>query len=165
MNSRARATRLVVLGVLAMGLFAPMGASASHCSDRLVIFSRNNRAPTSINSNAVSCEVFDHDYDGRLINPGSNLVSIRLTIGESTCQVANPAEGIPAETRGGLLTGLGADEDFTLTCTYDSTLDFHSFNASAWIGIDATAQGCITATVPSEDESTSFHTIDQVNCF
>lgn len=161
-----KAVRLAILGVLASALLIPMSAQATHCADRLIIFSSNNATGgRSINSNAVTCSVFEHDYDGRLINPGSDQVSVRLTLPTGgTCQTADEENGIEAETRQGHIEGLGADEELTLTCFFDATLAFHAFR-SGLISIDPLAQGCITATVPSEFEETSFHTIGELDCF
>lgn len=146
-----------VAAVAVAATFAPMGAHAAPCDSNIVIFSGNSNVG-AVNSNAAACVVDDGTtYDGRLINPGSDFLSVRYTV-----DLGDSVPSLQAH-----LKGLGFDQDITLKREFDSTLSFWSYNSDD-LTLDPTQQGCIAATVqvdpadPSADESTTWHTIGQM---
>ena len=155
--------RVTLLAIVALTLGVPSMASAEHCTSNIVIFSTNSNLNRAVNSNAATCLILEHDADSRLINPGSDIVSVRFTLGDGTCQVADPENGTSADTLEGTLDGLGVEDLLiTLTCRYDATLDFYSYNTIEWVSIDPAATGCITAAV--EGQQNSFHTLGTLSC-
>lgn len=148
-----RKASLVVLGLGLVAAFAPLTAQADHCSSNVVIFSGITGAP-KVNSGAGACAAdpaHDTPYDGRIINPGSNGISVRYILG---CTLGDTIEST--------LSGdvIGADQGLTLTCT--NTTTGIAYN-SAEVAIDPTAVGCLTATVEDPDAEgtnvTTFHTV------
>ncbi len=157
MNVFRKVAAAAVIAIIATA--APLASHAdTGCDSKIVIFSGNSNVG-AVNSNAAACAVNSDGslpYDGRVINPGSDYVAVRYT--------TDLGDLVP--TLKGHLSGLGIDEDITLTRSFNSTLSFWSYNTDN-IPLDATQQGCITATVhvdptdPTADESDVWHTIGQ----
>ncbi|MFN2594692.1 MAG: hypothetical protein ABR579_07375 [Actinomycetota bacterium] len=158
---RSTSRRLALLAAAGMlAVLAPIGANAdpSWCTSNIVIFS----SPANLNSNALVCDAAGPDtapYDGRLINPGSTGIYLRYIIDQGAT--------VPSLTAH--VTGLGLDQDIVLTrqefhfipqnpvslgYTYDSVV----------VSIDPAATGCITASIASVDDSTTFHTVGTLAC-
>jgi hypothetical protein len=146
---------LLVAGIVAA--MAPIGANANHCDSNVVIFSGIKGAP-KVNSGAAIClatslDPAAEDVDGRLINPGSNEISLRYT------------QDLGVESLTAVLSGLGfEDREVTLNRGPATTGGFY-YN-SAGIDLDPSQVGCITATVIIDEndpeggtDSNSFHTL------
>lgn len=148
-------TRLIAsLAALILATLAvPLSASASHnCSTSIVIFSQ----PVGLNTQALVCltvgqEVDEVGFDPRIINPGSTAISVRYTI--------DLGAGVPTLTA--VLNGLGF-EDHEVTLTRGEPLPglFAYDSAAVELPNGATSSGCVTASIPSVEDSNSFHTID-----
>lgn len=146
-----RKVSLFVLGIGLVAAIAPVAAQADHCNSNVVIFSGITGAP-KVNSGAAACiadPVHDTPYDGRIVNPGSNEISVRYIIG---CTVGDEMDAT--------ISGLGLNQPVLLTCS--TTTTGTAFN-SANIALDPSQVGCITATANDPDaegtNTTTFHTV------
>lgn len=149
-----RKIALMVLGIGLVAAIAPLSAQAEHCGSQVVIFSGITGAP-KVNSGAAACTAdpnHDTPYDGRIINPGSNEITVRYL---PTCALG--------ETIDASLSGLGLNTTVTLTCTQTTT--GIAYNSGA-IALDNSQVGCITATVNDPDaegtNTTTFHTVGAI---
>lgn len=155
--------RLALLGVTLAAVLAPVASQASHCGGNVIIFSGYDAVrtqtdpmgiPSALNGSSGTCAALDHDADGRKLNPGADAIYVRLI---RACSLGD--DTTPAETIEGHITGLGLDQDITLTCNVDPLLGGTPRFHSPWLAIDPTVQGCITATVGGE--SGTFHTVGE----
>lgn len=145
---------MAALAVAAAGAaFVPGTALAEHCDDTMVVFSGLAGAP-KINSNAGLCLAAGEDAgDTRIINPGSNEISLRYTedFGAGTTEIT------------AIIDGLGFDNRVvTLTRAQFTTGEF-VYNSAA-ITLDPSQVGCLTAVLAEEwgganNGETAFHTV------
>jgi hypothetical protein len=139
----------VATGVALLGV--PASAQASHCADRMVIFSGQAEGPKP-NANAACTLVGDAAGDTRLINPGSTEIVVRFT---SDFGAAHP-------TITAVINGLGFSNR-TITLTREPGPVSGYVYDSADLALDPSASGCIRAnlTAPyggAAAGSTAFHT-------
>lgn len=148
--------RRVTAGLIlaaAAATIAPNMAFAEHCDDTMVVFSGVAGAP-KVNSNAVLCLAAGEDAgDTRIINPGSNEITVRFTqdFGAGTPEIQATINGLGFESQTiTLKRGPGPVDGFV----YDS----------ARLPLDPTAVGCITAELTedwggADNGATAFHTV------
>jgi hypothetical protein len=150
--------RCLAAAAFAMAVFVPAGGvQASHtCTSSVVIFSAREdqgQSAGSVNSNALVCIVgsdLEDTYDGRIINPGSNRVSIRYT--------EDLGEDYP--TLSVRLNGLGLDNEVVTAARQPFTTGGFLYNTPR-VPIDETATGDITATVFLLDDEGAELVIDE----
>lgn len=183
-------TPIVILAagaVLATALASVDAAAQSRCDEPLYVFSRNSsNLIGSVDHNGIACRavlpdgthvVSDGPYDLRLINPSSDIISIRYADDD----VPRRPEAIRAR-----LNGLGFRNRTVYLTRTDITLD-GSGDAYAYdsgdIFIDPNEQGCLdvdawhAVTLKKKKRgkvvkrsltvfraSTTYHTIDTVSC-
>ncbi|MBI4729198.1 MAG: hypothetical protein HY775_06800 [Acidobacteria bacterium] len=147
----------LLAAALVLGALVPVAARATYnCDSEVVIFTGNQRAPVWLNSGALTCDLLYPDADGRIVNPGSNQLSLRFT---------NANLGVPTETAAlpATLDGLGFSA-FSIELKKATLATGDVVWDSARVSIPgASPSGCVTATVTLPDLSTasnSFHTID-----
>ncbi|MFA5889421.1 MAG: hypothetical protein WDA27_00470 [Actinomycetota bacterium] len=146
----------LVASIALVGSLVPLGAHAGEwCASNIVVFSGVD-AVGSVNSNAAVCiaeDVWGEDtgYDGRIINPGSDFVSVRYV---------NPYS-LTDETLTAYLDGLGF-ENTEITLTRVESATGEAVYDSEHLDLAADAVGCITASIPAlmpDEAPNSFHTV------
>lgn len=177
---------LALSAVLTAALSAGEGSAQSRCDEPLYVFSRNSaNLVGSIDSNGFACRavlpdgthvISDGPYDLRLINPGSDIITIRY------------ADDVPRRPQAirARLNGLGLRNRIVFLTRVDISLD-DSGGAYAYDGpeitIDSSQQGCLDVeawhailvkakkrgktvkrTVTLFRATTTYHTIDTVSC-
>jgi hypothetical protein len=180
-------TKVIALAVSAALAAVPLDAGAeSRCDVRLFVFSRNSLSVGSADYNAYGCRavlpdgthiVADGPYDLRLINPSSDIISVRY----ANDDVPRRPESIRAR-----LNGLGMRNRTIYLTRQDISLaqdgSSHAYD-SGDISIDPNQQGCldvdawysvttkikrrgktIKKTVTLFSASTTYHTVDTVSC-
>lgn len=149
----SRKTAGLALAFVVAGLI-PGSASASHCDDQMVVFSGVAGGP-KVNTSAVICIAGVEELgDTRIINPGSNEISIRHT--------ADFGAAVPEIVA--TLNGLGfTNREVVLKRAPGTTGGFY-YN-SAPMPLNATARGCLVVELAplfggAEAGNTRFHTTD-----
>ena len=148
--------RIIAVGIVAGALLASVGAHAEgECSTDLIVFSY----PAGVNSQVAVCVAAEEEartagYDPRLINPGSDSISVRYTVdlGAATPTLTAVVDGLGFDAVEVTLTRV---EAFPGLFAYDSDLII--------IPEGPTASGCITAMIPDLEVTTGFHTVG-ANC-
>ena len=146
-----------VASLAIVGALVPFSAHAEgDCTSNIVIFSSNSEVGLALNSNAAACLIDpDQNYDGRIINPASDQISLRYT--------SDLGAAVPSITA--VLNGMGFhNKSVTLTrapVQGNEALGFY-YNSTAVVLPDGiSASGCVTAHIGGDiDEGNSFHTVD-----
>lgn len=141
---------LIIIAALASAIAVPFTASAyDGCNTEIVVFSR----PSGLNTQAAAClaaeeDMRDLNYDPRIINPGSNGVSVRLT--------RDVSPDVPELTA--VLNGLGfVDHEVTLRRVQTATGSW--VYDSTTVEIDPAATGCLRVSIESQAAANAYHTI------
>lgn len=112
----------IVLAIAALAAVVPIGAQASHCNSRVIVFNWIHRASAAYDANATGCDLDpDDEIDLRLIYPGAIAISLRYQgdFGAAVPTLSATMSGIGFDNVAVTLTR-SFDPDLPLAATYDS---------------------------------------------
>lgn len=152
-----RLHRFLVVALL-VGALAPISARAeSKCESQIVVFSGNQAAPTWVNQAGLTCALVygNPGADTRIINPGSDQVSVRWTNADGALESDVP-------TLSATLDGLGfVAFPITLTRAAFPTGGFVYDSPRFGIPLGTPGYVAVTVSLPGIDPETNcFHTVD-----